>query len=64
MLRQVLLRRAPAVALARRPFQRRLSVANHSGAGKGGPAQFERLVAALPGYVEECGHGGCPRSRT
>jgi hypothetical protein len=57
MLWQVLLRRAPAAALARRPFQRRLSVTNCSAGRGGGPAQFERLVAALPGYIEEHGHG-------
>jgi len=62
MLRQALLRRVPATA---RPcLQRCLSVSSSSGGsgGSSGPVRFGRLAAALPGYVEEYGHGWVPRS--
>ena len=59
MLRQqALLRRVPATA--RPGLQRCLSVS--SSRSSSGPVQFGRLAAALPGYVEEYGHGWVPRS--
>ena len=59
MLRQALLRRVPAPA--RHCLQRRRSLSS-SGSSSGAAVQFGRLAAALPGYIEEYGHGWVPRS--
>ena len=61
MLRHALLRRAPATRPCLPCLQRRLSVSS-GGSSSGGPVRFGQLAAALPGYIEQYGHGWVPRS--